>query len=140
MAVFFPHIPQSLQVFHQLFMGHTFPSQLFQHLLDVLRASRALNGLGSPPLLLLGDVILKDSKQHHQQERRCGARSLTPDTLFPVLDTSSESLLSLIAAFVLSQPHKRIKIKLVILGTPFLTLNPPSFPPWVFHDISNYGS
>jgi hypothetical protein len=49
----------SLQVFLGLF-PYLFPSfQSFWHLLDMLCASRALDGLGSPPLFLLGDVILQ---------------------------------------------------------------------------------
>lgn len=49
----------SLQVFPGLF-PYLFPSsQSFWHLLDMLCASRALDGLGSPPLFLLGDVILQ---------------------------------------------------------------------------------
>lgn len=60
MAIFLLHIAQSPQAFHQLFMDHL-SLPVSQHLLDVLCPSRALDGLGSPPLLLLGDVILKQT-------------------------------------------------------------------------------
>ena len=49
----------SLQVFPGL-LPYLFPSsQSLWHLLDMLCASRALDGLGSPTLFLLGDVILQ---------------------------------------------------------------------------------
>lgn len=78
------------------------------HLLDMLWASRALNGLGSPPLLLLRDVILQKTALSSKWWKMCHTeRGRATDTHAPNVPCLC-FLLQM--PLCLHHPHSHVKI------------------------------